>query len=212
MITKQLTRTFVPIRKLLKPSLCNKATHSKLLLHSTQIHFGGEDSNVQSKQFSLSFDEYQQLKRSIRTKQRIAAIPFAFGGITAASMTMAYLNPDMFDSTPESVQLVMGLDPLVFTGITGCVSGALGYVLGVNVFKALWARFNRETANNLHERDTDFLQRLDKYRFEGDSKFEDDFYGESIKSLSDYRQWVRTHQKKRETSEKFKIPVSEKLA
>ena len=35
------------------------------------------------------------------------------------------------------------------------------------------------------------------------SKFEDDYYGESIKNLSDYRQWLRTQQKKAKADKKF---------
>lgn len=169
-------------------------------------------ATVKNQQFALSFDEYQTLKRSLRTKQRVAGVPFGFAAISGCSMTMAYLKPDMFDATPESVQLVMGLDPIVFTGLTGCLSGLLGYVFGVNVFKFIWARFNRDAADNLNKRDTDFLNRLEQHRFQGDSKFEDDYYGETIKTLSDYRQWVRTHQKKKETSDKYKVQATEKLA
>lgn len=181
-------------------------------LSSAEEQQENNDPFKAKKQFTLSFDEFQNLKRSLRTKQRVAGIPFGFAAISGCSMTMAYLKPDMFDATPESVQLVMGLDPIVFTGLTGCLSGVLGYVFGVNVYKFIWAKFNKETAENLNQRDTDFLNRLGKYRFQGDSKFEDDYYGESIKTLSDYRQWVRTHQKRKETSDKFKVQATEKLA
>lgn len=53
------------------------------------------------------------------------------------------------------------------------------------------------------KRETDFLQRLEKHRTDAFSKFEDDFYGESIKTLSDYRQWVRQMQRKKRDEEKF---------
>ena len=176
------------------------------------LNSNNDDSTTKKQKFALSFDEYQKLKRSLRTKQRVAGVPFGFAAISGCSMIMAYLKPDMFDATPESVQLVMGLDPIVFTGLTGCLSGALGYVFGVNVYKLIWSKFNKDSADNLSRRDTDFLNRLEKYRFQEDSKFEDDYYGESIKTLSDYRQWVRTHQKKKETNAKYKIQATEKLA
>lgn len=35
------------------------------------------------------------------------------------------------------------------------------------------------------------------------SKFEDDYYGESIKTVSDYRQWLREQQKKQTMMEKY---------
>jgi len=203
--------------KLIRPSRICLASQNRLI-HTSQCTFNDDtptpepSTPVQNKQFALSFDEYQTLKKSLRNKQRVAGVPFAFAAITGSSMTMAYMYPDMFDATPESVQLVMGLDPVMFTGLTGCVSGLAGYVLGVNLFKFFWGVLNKESAQNLHARDTDFLNRLEKYRFQEDSKFEDDYYGESIKTLSDYRQWVRTHQQKKTTSEKFKVQADEKLA
>lgn len=162
------------------------------------------------KQFNLSFDEYQKLKRSIRTKQRIAGIPFAFCGMTAASLTMAYMYPDMFDATPENVQLILGLDPLVFSGVSGVVAAGVGYVVGINAFKLFWKTMNKQAAHDFQERDVDFLKRLDQYRFGADSKFEDDYYGETIKSLSDYRQWVRTHKRKKEMHDKFEVSKQQK--
>ena len=64
------------------------------------------------------------------------------------------------------------------------------------------------------QREADFLQRISSHRASTFSKFEDDYYGESIKSLSDYRQWVREQQKKRRIEEKLEgkdESVKEKL-
>lgn len=179
---------------------------NKRTLHSTIPKYQNDEQRTN--QFALSFDEYQNLKRSFKTKQRIAGVPFAFLGMTAASFTTAYLYPDMFDATPENVQLIMGIDPLVFSGISGVAAAGVGYILGTNFYKFLWKTFNKTEHHNLYERDADFLKRLDKYRFGQDSKFEDDYYGESIKTLSDYRQWVRTHQRKRKNHEKYTLKVS----
>lgn len=49
--------------------------------------------------------------------------------------------------------------------------------------------------------DDDFLQRLQKHRFSEVNKFEDDYYGDKIVNLSDYRQWIRKQQKRREDVE-----------
>lgn len=51
------------------------------------------------------------------------------------------------------------------------------------------------------QRDKDFLQRLQKYRYSGVNKYEDDYYGDKVMTLSDYRQWVRQQQKRREVME-----------
>jgi len=158
-----------------------------------------------AKKFNLSFADYLTLKSKLRMKQRIAGVPFAIGGIFLSSMVLTYTCPDMFDATPENVQLILGLDPIVFTGISGVVAGGIGYVVGTAAFKVAWRTFNRNAWYDLDARDRDFLQRLEKYRFGGDSHFEDDYYGESIKNLSDYRQWVRTHQKKKQNYEKYEL-------
>ena len=55
----------------------------------------------------------------------------------------------------------------------------------------------------IQQRETDFLSRLNQHRFVSVSKFEDDYYGEKIKNLSDYRQWVRMQQKRRRDTEKY---------
>lgn len=49
------------------------------------------------------------------------------------------------------------------------------------------------------QRDIDFLQRLQKHRFSDVNKYEDDYYGDKIITLSDYRQWIRKQQKRKET-------------
>ena len=53
------------------------------------------------------------------------------------------------------------------------------------------------------QRDEDFLQRIQKFRFSEFSRYEDDYYGDKIMTLSDYRQWIRQQQRKKESAEKF---------
>lgn len=53
------------------------------------------------------------------------------------------------------------------------------------------------------QREADFLERVTARRASSNSKFEDDYYGESIKNVSDYRQWLREQQKKQNITEKY---------
>jgi len=169
-------------------------------LHKDRIE---EVTRVKPQQFEISFEEYIKLKNSVRTKQRVAGMPFALLGLGTSSVVSAYMFPEMFDATPENVQLIMGLDPLVFCGICGVVSAGAGYAVGTQLFKTLWKVLNGNQARVLLEREKDFLERIQKARFASFSKFEDDYYGESIKNLSDYRQWLRTQQKKAKADQKF---------
>ena len=48
------------------------------------------------------------------------------------------------------------------------------------------------------QRENDFLQRIQRYRFSEVSRYDDDYYADKVMTLSDYRQWVRQQQKRQE--------------
>lgn len=54
------------------------------------------------------------------------------------------------------------------------------------------------------QREKDFLERLDRHRFSEFQKFEDDYYGDKIANVGDYRQWVRQQDKKKEVAKRLK--------
>ncbi len=66
-----------------------------------------EIERIQPKQFELSFQQYLKLKGSLRTRKTIAGLPFAVVGLGTSSVVSAYMFPEMFDATPENVQLIM---------------------------------------------------------------------------------------------------------
>ena len=53
----------------------------------------------------------------------------------------------------------------------------------------------------LVQRDDDFMKRLQKHRFSGINKFDDDYYGDKVGTLANYRQWVRKQQRKRDLAD-----------
>ena len=58
-------------------------------------------------------------------------------------------------------------------------------------------------AKPVFQREADFLERITSRRASTYSKFEDDYYGENIKNVSDYRQWLREQQKKQRIADKY---------
>lgn len=60
-----------------------------------------------NKKLDLSFEEYQKLKRKIRSRQRIAGLPIAAVALMTSSAVSAYLNPNMFDAPPDQIQPIM---------------------------------------------------------------------------------------------------------
>lgn len=57
--------------------------------------------------FDLTFEEFQKLKRKIRSRQRIAGLPIAAVALMTSSAVSAYLNPNMFDAPPDQIQPIM---------------------------------------------------------------------------------------------------------
>jgi hypothetical protein len=75
---------------------------------STTFRLMNDDNSNSSKKFSLSFEEYQTLRRKVRTQKRISGIPFAAVGLTTSSMVSVMLNPHLFDATdPEQIQPIL---------------------------------------------------------------------------------------------------------
>ena len=75
---------------------------------STTDHLLNNDEPKSSNQFSLSFEEYQKLRRKVRAQKRISGIPFAAVGLTASSMVSVMFNPHLFDATdPEQIQPIL---------------------------------------------------------------------------------------------------------
>lgn len=158
---------------------------------------------VAPKSFQLSFEEFQKLRRKLRTRQRLAGLPVGVTALLTSSVVSAYMFPNMFDATPEQVQPILGMDPIIFCGLCGVASAGVGFAAGTAAFKAIWNILNKDLASKLQEREADFLERVAARRASSYSKFEDDYYGESIKTVSDYRQWLREQQKKQTMMEKY---------
>ena len=60
-----------------------------------------------SNRFNMSFGDYRKLKKDLKIRRRIAGIPMAFLGLGASSAMNVYLNPKMFEMTPEEVQPIL---------------------------------------------------------------------------------------------------------
>ncbi|XP_062514125.1 uncharacterized protein LOC134189770 isoform X1 [Corticium candelabrum] len=144
----------------------------------------------------MTFEDFIKQRRSLRMRKRLAGLPFAFAALTGSSMFHAWLNPHMFDATsPDQLTVYFGIDPLVLAGISGVICGGVGYMIGGAVMDAAWHMFNPQQSKMMKLREADFLARISRHRASSNSRYEDDFYGDSIKSLSDYRQWIRRQQR-----------------
>ena len=64
-------------------------------------------NKVAPKKFQLSFDEFQKQRRKLRTRQRLAGLPFGVLALFGSSFVSAYMFPNMFDATPEQIQPIL---------------------------------------------------------------------------------------------------------
>lgn len=64
-------------------------------------------ASSKSKKFDLAFEEYQKLRRKLRSTQRVAGLPIGAAALMTSSAVSAYLNPNMFDAPPEQIQPIL---------------------------------------------------------------------------------------------------------
>lgn len=83
--------------------------NARIISTSNFLNYTNGDVPSKSKQqFSLRFEEFQKLRRKIRTQKRISGIPFAAVGLSASSMVSVMMNPNLFDATdPEQIQPIL---------------------------------------------------------------------------------------------------------
>lgn len=156
--------------------------------------------------FQLTFKEYQDQRKSIKNKQRATGAATGFCSLLGATVTMPAILEHFYPGIMENPEALIleTFDPMIFNGLCAGSCCLVGYALGAVLFKGIYSIAYKETYANWSARNNDFLRRLENHRVEGESDFEDDFYGEQIKTLSDYRQWCRTMDRKREAIRKIK--------
>merc|ERR1711953_24474 len=150
------------------------------------------------RRFNLTFEQYVEMKRSLHKKMRRGGTLCGLGVGSATAYHLVSLYPQYFqlDATPEKIPLLFGMDPIMVCAGGVFATAAIGYGVGSVCRKQLWRLMNRGKWNDMNARDADFLQRLDAHRYDGESKYEDNFYGENIRNLRDYKQWVWQNQMK----------------
>ena len=102
--------SFLPhVRVLLPPSIkevslytTNHAAPTLSLRIYSSSAGQGDDSE------KMTFEEYRKLRKSLRTRGRVASLPMAFFGMGISSfVNVHYITPNMFDMTPEEIQPIL---------------------------------------------------------------------------------------------------------
>ncbi|KAG0251869.1 TIM23 complex component, partial [Mortierella polycephala] len=147
-------------------------------------HAGAEAAG---EQHTMDWNSYFQLRRTRRNYERVFMVPCAVVGLGGAGYYFA--NKD-FDPTP-----IFGMDQVLVyaagTVAAGIVGLAMGPVVGNMVFRTTHSK-----AKPLVDRmDTEFYKHIVRNRADPTANSVrnpvPDYYGEKIKSVSEYRKWLR---------------------
>ena len=87
------------------PSVSTDVPNESSPIISRSPLFSGQ--KVAPKKFEISFEEFQKLRRKLRTRQRLAGLPIGMTALLTSSVASAYLFPNMFDATPEQIEPIL---------------------------------------------------------------------------------------------------------
>ncbi|KAF8949424.1 TIM23 complex component [Haplosporangium gracile] len=145
---------------------------------------------------TMDWNTYFALRKTRRNYERAFMVPSALVSLLGGGYYFAQRD---FDPTP-----IFGMDQVIVYGIgtvaAGLVGLAMGPVIGNSVFRAANSR-----AKPLVDRmDTEFLKHIARNRADpaanSISNPIPDYYGEKIKSVSEYRSWLRKQREFRRKS------------
>ncbi|KAG0364851.1 TIM23 complex component [Gamsiella multidivaricata] len=136
---------------------------------------------------TMDWNTYFALRRTRRNYERVFMAPCALVGLGGAGY---YFAQQDFDPTP-----IFGMDQVVVyiagTVAAGIVGLAMGPVVGNMVFRTA----NSKAKPLIDRMDNEFFKHIVKNRADPSANSVrnpiPDFYGEKIKSVSEYRAWLR---------------------
>lgn len=157
--------------------------------------------------FQLQFNDYIKLKNRIKTSRYFALLGgYVFGCFTFASNSMWFF-PWLMSDSPLTIMGMEGIDPMIIGTCMTFASGITCVIITAFGYRNFHLRvMGSETKANFYQREEDFQRRLNLYRCTDSVEvgFSDDYYGDKIKDLTDYRYWVRVQQIKHENSQRAK--------
>ncbi|TPX51390.1 hypothetical protein SeMB42_g00488 [Synchytrium endobioticum] len=152
----------------------------------------------------IPWSQYFALRHQRTTFERSGAILGGIFGLCGGSYYFGAVA-DFDPTTP-----IFGIDPAIaFTlGAAGVSAGCI--VAGIVTGGAVWRVLKRDVVRLVDARDKEFFERVSKYRSDASKSSPQnqipDYYGEKIKSIQEYRLWLkkqRIFQKKAE----IKLPL-----
>ncbi|KAF9922876.1 TIM23 complex component [Linnemannia zychae] len=146
---------------------------------------------------TMDWNTYFALRRTRRNYERFFMVPSSLVCLFGAGYYFA--NRD-FDPTP-----IFGMDQVIVYGIGTVAAGLIGLALGPVVGNSVFRAANAKARPLVDRMDAEFLKHIAKNRADPSANSISnpipDYYGEKIKSVSEYRSWLRKQREFRRKSQ-----------
>lgn len=148
----------------------------------------------------LTWSEYFDIKGRRNKARVVGGVPFFFGGL---GLVMGFVEFNPFNT-------ILEMDPTMVVGFGAVCAGFASYQIGTGVGALGWRALNRKLARDMDKMDKEFYAKIKHYRahirpaMAGQAtgggggmpgmmknKAATDYYGEKIKTIGDYRAWLR---------------------
>ncbi|KAG0234933.1 hypothetical protein BGW42_006032 [Actinomortierella wolfii] len=152
-----------------------------------------------SEQQAMDWNTYFAFRRTRRNYERAFMAPCALVGLGSAGY---YFAQKEFDPTP-----IFGMEQVVVYGFATVLAGVVGLGLGPVVGNAVFRTVNSKARPVMDVMDKEFYKHIVKNRADPSANSVrnpvPDYYGEKIKSVSEYRAWLRKQREYRRKSQFF---------
>ena len=153
---------------------------------------------------NITWEQYFKLRHQRKRYERTAGVLGGIFGFLGGSYYFGAIA-DFDPTTP-----ILGIDPAIAFTIGAMGVSAASIVVGILSGGALWRILKSKVVNLVDARDKEFFQRVIKYRSDASKSSPQnqipDYYGEKIKSVAEYRKWLRKQRKFKRKTE-INIPL-----
>ncbi|KAF9141288.1 TIM23 complex component [Mortierella sp. GBA39] len=151
---------------------------------------------VEQQHETMDWNTYFALRKTRRNYERAFMVPSALVSLLGAGYFFAQRD---FDPTP-----IFGMDQVVVYGIGTVAAGLIGLAMGPVIGNSIFRAANSRAKPLVDRMDTEFLKHIARNRADpaanSISNPIPDYYGEKIKSVSEYRSWLRKQREFRRKS------------
>ncbi|KAG0208712.1 TIM23 complex component [Mortierella sp. GBA30] len=174
-------------------SSINNVVSRRLLTTSTPVKNAQTSSSAKAvqqqtqQQETMDWNTYFALRKTRRNYERVFMVPCAAFGLLGAGY---YFAQQDFDPTP-----IFGMDQVVVYAAGTIAAGIIGLATGPVVGNMVFRTVNSRAKPLVDRMDKEFFKHIVKNRADPTANSVrnpiPDYYGEKIKSVSEYRAWLR---------------------